>query len=411
MKATLARALMRNACALFDKDPTLLYSRAVQNEVFSMALRMLAALLLAVLPLSGLAGATERSAAVLLLPESDMDRELADDLTEVLISSVIEKSNRGFRVQGKETFRNSLSGRTAKSGATCVSEVACVREAATEMAIDLVLFGKVGKAANGYRLEVWLLATGAAKEKPYRQMVEGDVGKLIEEMEQVAKWALRPRTATLVFAVKPAGATITLDGKAVIDSSKPASVGAGKHVVAATAEGFEAGEVTIDCTTKAPCEAKLTLVKVAGDPPIGPIDPPPKTGHKESSVSSGTIVATSLLGGVALLAGGGSIYMYTRMKQAETDANNLIDEYCPNGTDCNVDEETFFEEFDPIVDNGNRDALISTVLAGVAGASAVAAVTILVIDIADGPDAKASKTAFQPHFSPDFTGATFGVTF
>jgi hypothetical protein len=376
-----------------------------------MALRIFAALLLAVLPLSGLAGATERSAAVLLLPESDMDRELADDLTEVLISSVIEKSNRGYRVQGKETFRNSLSGRTAKSGASCVSEVACVRTAASELAIDLVLFGKVGKAANGYRLEVWLLATGAAKEKPYRQHVEGDVGKLIEEMELVAKWALRPRTATLTFTVKPAGAKITLDGKAVIDSSKPASVNSGKHVVTASAEGFEAGEVTVECTTKAPCEARLTLTKVNGEPPLDPIDPPPETGAKGSSVSKGTIVATSVLGGVALLAGGGSFYMYTRMKQAETDANNLIDEHCPNGADCDVTEETFFDEFNPIIDGGERDALISTVLAGVAGASAVAAVTILVIDIANGPDSEGSKTAFQPHFSPDFTGATFGVTF
>jgi hypothetical protein len=378
-----------------------------------MALRMFAAILLAVLTLSGLAGATERSAAVLLLPESDMDRELADDLTEVLISAVIEKSNRGYRVQGKETFRNSLSGRSAKSGAACVSEVACVRTAASELAIDLVLFGKVGKAANGYRLEVWLLAAGADKEKPYRERVEGDVGKLIEEMEQVAKWALQPRTATLVFAVKPVGATVTLDGKAVTDSSKPASVKSGKHVVAASAEGFEAGEVTVDCTTKAPCKAQLTLTKVGGKPPVDPIEPPPKTEDKggRGRVSTGTIVATSVLGGVALLAGGSSFYMYTRMKQAETDANDLIDEYCPNGVDCDVTEADFFDEFDPIIEGGERDALISTVLAGVAGASAVAAVTILVIDIADGPDTEGSKTSFQPHISPDFTGATFGVTF
>ncbi len=377
-----------------------------------MALRIFAALLMAVLSLSGLAGATERSAAVLLLPESDMDRELADDLTEVLISSVIEKSNRGYRVQGKETFRNSLSERTAKSGGTCVSEVSCVRAAATELGLNLVLFGKVGKAANGYRLEVWLVAAGAEKEKPYRQRVEGDVGKLIEEMEQVAKWALQPRTATLTFAVQPAGAAITLDGKAVTDSSKPVSVVAGKHVVAATADGFKAGEVTVNCSVKAPCQAKLALAKAGGKPPVDPITPPPKTGDEPGNITTGTIVATSVLGGVALLAGGGSFYMYTRMKKAETDANDLIDEHCSNGTTCDVTQETFFDELDPITERGDRNALISTVLAGVAGASAVAAVTILVLDISDGPEGTTSpKTAFQPHFSPSFTGATFGVTF
>lgn len=377
-----------------------------------MALRIFAAVVLAVLSLSGLAGATERSAAVLLLPESDMDRELADDLTEVLISAVIEKSNRGYQVQGKETFKNSLSERTTKTGASCVSEVACVRTAASELGIDMVLFGKVGKAANGYRLEVWLLAAGAEKEKPYRERVEGDVGKLIEEMEKVAKWCLKPRQSTLAFAISPAGASVTLDGKTVADPNNPAGVAPGKHVVAAKATGFKAGEVTVDCIVTAPCTATLTLVREEGKQPVDPITPPIPTDKKQSNVSTGTIVASTVLGGVALLAGGGSFYMYTRMKQAETDANDLIDWYCPNGSDCSVTEEEFFDEFDPIVERGDRDALISTVLAGVAGASAVAAVTILVIDIADGPNGtEATKTVFQPHFSPDFTGATFGVTF
>ena len=377
-----------------------------------MALRMFAALLLAVLSLSGLAGATERSAAVLLLPESDMDRELADDLTEVLISAVIAESNRGFRVQGKETFKTSLAERTTKTGASCVSEVACVHTAAAELGINMVLFGKVGKAANGYRLEVWRIGDGAENEKPYREMVEGDVGKLIEEMEKVAKWSLRPRATTLAFAVTPAGSSVTLDGKPVANPSKPANVAAGKHLVAATAPGFKAGEVTVECTVEIPCTATLALAKEGGKPLVTPITPPPKTDEQPRNISTGTIVATSVLGGVALLAGGGSFYMYTRMKQAETDANDLIDWYCPNGSDCSVTQEEFFEEFDPIVEGGDRDALISTVLAGVAGASAVAAVTILVIDIADGPNGTtAPKTAFQPHFSPDFTGATFGVPF
>ena len=337
-----------------------------------MALRMFAALLLAVLSLSGLANATEQSAAVLLLPESDMDRELADDLTEVLISAVIEKSNRGYRVQGKETFRNALSERTAKTGAACVAEVPCVRNAAAENGIDLVLFGKVGKAANGYRLEVWLLTAGFEKEKPYRERVEGDVGKLIEEMEKVAVWALSPRTATLRLAVQPAGAAITVDGESVTDPSKPISVASGDHTVAASAEGFEAGEVTVACTVKVPCEAALTLVKKTDTTPVDPIEPPPKTDETPRNVSTGTIVASSLLGGLALLAGGGSFYMYTRMKQAETDAQDLIDEYCPDGTNCTVTEDEFFWDFDPIVEAGDRDAMISTVLAGVAGASGTA---------------------------------------
>jgi hypothetical protein len=377
-----------------------------------MTLRTCAALLLATLMIPGLATAADRSAAVLLLPESDMDRELADDLTEVLVSAVIEKSQRSYRMQGKESFRSALQERKASSGDLCVKEVECVRQAAVEMAIDLVLFGKVGKAANGYRLEVWMLAPGSEAEKPYRKRVEGDVGILIEEMEAVAVWALAPRNTSLTLTITPAGAKVTVDDQPVADATQPVPVALGDHTVAASATGFQAASVKVTCTANAPCEATLALTKAQGKTPEKPIEKPKPVDDGPEQVSTGTIVAASVLGGVALLAGGGSVYLYTQMKQAETDANDLIDTYCPDGINCSVTEGAFFDEFDPIVERGEKNALLATVLAGVAGASAVAAVTVLVIDIADGPNGPApKKTVFQPHISPDFTGATFGVTF
>ncbi len=376
-----------------------------------MTLRTCAALLLATLMIPGLATAADQSAAVLLLPESDMDRELADDLTEVLVSAIIEKSQRSYRMKGKESFRSALLERKASSGDLCVKEVQCVRQAAEEMAIDLVLFGKVGKAANGYRLEVWLLAAGSEAEKPYRKRVEGDVGILIEEMEAVAVWALAPRSVSLVLTIAPVGAQVSVDGKPITDPTQPIPVAVGDHTITASATGFQAANVKVTCTADAPCKASLTLTATE-ESPANPIAQPKPLDDSPEQVSTGTIVAASVLGGVALLAGGGSVYLYTQMKQAETDANDLIDTYCPDGSNCSVTEAAFFDEFDPIVERGEKNALIATVLAGVAGASAVAAVTVLVIDIADGPNGPApKKTVFQPHFSPDFTGASFGVTF
>jgi hypothetical protein len=244
--------------------------------------------------------------------------------------------------------------------------------------------------------------------------VEGDVGKLIEEMELVATWAMKPRDAMLTVTVEPDGAAVTVDGEPAPAIDKPFPVSPGAHVVAASAEGFVPGETSVECEADQPCTAALALVAVKPDKPDTPdkpIEPPPQTDTEGPLVSTGTIVTTAVLGAVALGAGGGAAYMFTRMKAAEGDANDLIDELCPDGTHCTVTEEEFFDQFDPITDRGSKNALWTNVLGGVAAASAVAAVTILVIDLADGREEAPARTSFTPVVGPDFSGVSFGLTF
>jgi hypothetical protein len=391
-------------------------------KVRIMKWKPLAISMLILLFCTGPALAQEKKGAILLQPESDMDRELADDLTEVLISAIIEKSKRTIRVEGKEGFKKTLVDRTSAGGNVCLKDIACVKKAAEELGIQFLLFGKVGKAANGYRIEVWRLAIGTGSDgKPYRKGITGDIGALIEEVEKVADWALKKPDTYLTVVVTPIGSTVKIDSKIVKALDKPIAVAPGAHKIQASKEGFVTASTDVTCAEGTTCTAKLALKKTSGKP----IEPPPDDKKKsggEPLLSTGTVVAVSVLGGVALLAGGGSVYFYTRMQAHEQDAKDTVAWLCP-GDVCPVPEEGYedskgewvdgFDDYlDPIIDKGQAASLWSNVLGGVAVASALAAGTVLAVDLASPPaPEKPRKTTLAPRVGPDFTGFSFEMTF
>ena len=70
----------------------------------------------------------------------------------------------------------------------------------------------------------------------------------------------------------------------------------------------------------------------------------------------------------------------------------------------------FDDYLDPIIKDGRNASILTNVLGGVAIASALAAGTVLIIDLASPPE-KAGKTSFAPQVTPDFTGFAFEMTF
>ncbi|MBM4354495.1 MAG: PEGA domain-containing protein [Deltaproteobacteria bacterium] len=383
-----------------------------------MSLRIpLAAFLLALL-LPGPVMAQEKNGAVLLQPESDMDRELADDLTEVLISAVIDKSGRAYRIEGKESFKKTLLDRKADDGNVCLASVECVRKVGTEMGLDLLVFGKVGKAMGGYRLEVWRLSTsGGPDPAPYRKRVTGDVGQLIVEVEALADWVLAPAVATLTVTTVPPEAAIQVDGKPGLGSGTAMEVSPGPHKVEVSMDGYTPQSVDVTCVQGQPCQANVTLVLVAKVPDKIPDripDKVPDDGDKGKGkpplLSTGTIVASSVLAGVAVASGIGSFVFYKRMTQAETDILNYATESCPKNK-CPMTVDEFNEGLDPITQRGENAALWANICGGVAIASAVGAATILVVDLATPPKAEPRKTVLAPVVAPDYSGFSFSITF
>ena len=385
-----------------------------------MSLRIPLAAALLVCFLHGPVTAQEKSGAVLLQPESDMDRELADDLSEVLISAVIDKSGRAYRVEGKESFKKTLMDRKTDDGNVCLASVECVRKVGMEMGLDLLVFGKVGKAMGGYRLEVWRLSTtGGPDPAPYRKRVTGDVGQLIEEVEALAGWVLAPAVATLTVTTVPPEAAILVDGKPGPGSGKPMEVSPGPHKVEVSYEGYTAQSVDVSCAQGQPCQADVTLVLLAKVPDKIPDKTPdkipdkaPEEGTKEKAplLSTGTVVASSVLAGLAVASGIGSFVFYKRMTQAETDILDYAKESCP-GNVCPMTVEEFNEGLDPITERGENAALWANVCGGVAIAAAVGAATVLIVDLATPPKEEPKKTSFAPVLSPDYSGFSFELTF
>jgi len=367
--------------------------------------------------------AQEKEGAVLLFPESDMDRELADDLTEVLISALIEKSGKSYKVLGKESFKKQLKETLAEGGASCLDKVEqwkkdtnvrlavpqCVRQVGKARGLKLLVFGKVGKARGGFRLEVWKLSmTDLPDRMPYRKRVPGDLAKLIEEVEAVSDWVLTPDNPYLTVVVNVKGADLFVDGKAVKYEGKPISVAPGKRLVEARKKGYEPGSATVTCQHERFCEAKLELKKiVVVAPPVddGKVKPPPPKVEERSTLWPYVWVFS----GVALLATGGTAYMYSEMLAHEQDAVDFRDETCPDGK-CSVSENEFYDGFDPIIADGEDAALWTNVLAGVAVGSAITAVTLMIVEASSDSPAP-STTYFTPLMGPDYSGFAFELTF
>ena len=351
--------------------------------------------------------AQQKNGAVLLLPDSDMDRELADDLTEVLISSLIEKSGKGYQIQGKEAFRKTLTETRSKDGSVCLAVTECVRKAGQLQNLDLLVFGRVGKAMGGYRLEVWKLSmTGIPDRIPYRKRISGDVGELIEEVEAVADWVLTPDNPFLTIDVSEKGVELLVDGKTIEYDGTPMSVAPGSHEVEARKEGFFDARVTVACQHEQPCLAKLVLNKKPPD--IGNIDQPDGEQGGEDDKTSWMPFVWGF-GAAAVLAAGGGVYMYTRMVTAQDDARAYIDDECPNNV-CKTDEKAFLEGLDPIIDRGDTNALWTNVLSGVAIGSAVGAATFLVLELLSGGTGD-DATGFAPVLSPSQVGVAFEYSF
>jgi hypothetical protein len=348
--------------------------------------------------------AQEKTGAVLLLPESDMDRELADDLTEVLISAVIDKSGKTMRIVGKEVFRKVLHDKKPAKGKKCIDDNECIRKAGKGQKFSLLLVGKVGKAKNGYRLEVWKLSMVDFPDRtPFRKRVPGDLAKLIGEVEAVATWAIKPDNPFLTIKVSEKEANIYLDGKMIKYDGKRISVPPGKRVVEARKIGFEDASAQVDCKPVSFCEVSIKLKKKVV------VKPPDDGGKKPGDTGSTLWPWIGALGGLAVVSAGGSIIFYSTMTTAEDDFNSLKDSGCPNGK-C-WETGTTRDEFDEIIDRGQEAQVWHQVFLGVSAAATVGAVTLLVLELTADKEPGKKTSWILPHVGPDYSGFAFEMTF
>jgi len=269
-----------------------------------------------------------KEGAILLLPESDLDQELAEDLNEVLIASLIDKSGKTYRIIGKEVFRKEVGEARLPGGGECLSgtNVECYRKVGVDRSLNLVVVGRVGKAMGGFRLEVTKISTTGIPDRTQRKRVPGELEQLIAEVESLADWILQPDHPYLRVTVSEPGASVTVDGQPYNDLQEPLRVTPGQHTVEATKEGFANASVQVSCEVGKYCEAALEMVAVEVVVDV-PVDPTEKKDPVVESSGGRYWPWAVVSGGVAVLSGLGAGYFYLEMNSKMDDIDGIRTEF------------------------------------------------------------------------------------
>ena len=137
--------------------------------------------------------------AVLILQTGVTSSELADNLTEVLLTNL---STRGkFHVVGKEVVKNQLGG-LEKRVLECVGNRTCVGNVATSLALDFLIVGTLGKLESTWMYNLYFIdaASGGERKRVHRR-VTGDLAKLIRSLDKSLAELLKPRVKPGVVRV------------------------------------------------------------------------------------------------------------------------------------------------------------------------------------------------------------------
>ena len=350
--------------------------------------------------------------AVILMGESGAEADLVADLGEVLVTALLQKSSNRYRFLGKEGVVTDLKKRRTQSGQVCIESNDCIRAYAMEAGLQLMVYGKVGKAAYGYWLIITKIGLTGIPDEIKKIKVEGGVTKLIENVEAAADWLLGPDRTWLQVSVDQEGAVLSLDDKEIGPvTAEPMEVAPGKHAVVLRKKGYEDYVSEIDCEQGTLCkvEATMAVAAAAVTPDKPPVKKPPKPKKTKAWQTLGWVFS-----GLTAASLGTAIYFTVALNKDAQRYDDRLKELCP-GKVCAVTEQNF--NADPTIisikDDGRSHALWANVTWIGAGVTGAAAVTFFLVDaFATGPSKKqAFLPPLQPVIAPGFTGLTFNLDF
>jgi hypothetical protein len=151
--------------------------------------------------------------AALILKTGDVDQDLADNLTEVLIARLAE-SRSGVALVGKEQLRARM-GQDERRALACIEDVACLGHIGVELGVTRIVVGTLGRRGGDYLYNLNLvdITTGKVENRIF-QLVAGKVDALIAAVQNTAATLFTPRVepgAIRVVAEKNRGAFVYLD--------------------------------------------------------------------------------------------------------------------------------------------------------------------------------------------------------
>jgi hypothetical protein len=150
--------------------------------------------------------------AVLILAASERDAELADNVTEMVISAVAKRG--GVEVAGKEEFRARLGGMSDQRAQGCLEEIACVGRTAVSLGVRRIVTGSVGTRGRQFLFSLNLhdVEAGRVENRVFR-LIEGSLDDLIKAIETGCQELFRAKVepGRIQVHTAPTGARVSID--------------------------------------------------------------------------------------------------------------------------------------------------------------------------------------------------------
>jgi len=150
--------------------------------------------------------------AVLVIATSDKDRDLADNLTEVIIAYAARHG--GFEIAGKEEFRARVGVESEQRAQACLDDVSCLGRAGVSLGVRRIVAGSVGTrgAQVLFSLNLDNVQEGRVESRVFR-LVEGGVDNLIAAVQEASSELFRPHVdpGKIQVASEPSGARVSID--------------------------------------------------------------------------------------------------------------------------------------------------------------------------------------------------------
>jgi hypothetical protein len=130
--------------------------------------------------------------AALILKTGTVDEELADNLTEVLISRLARRGD--HEIAGKEELKSKL-GIDDRAAADCMSNPGCLGRVGTELGVTRMVVGTLGKRGDDYvyNLNLIDIETGRVENRVFELVAGGKVQPLIAAVQSTADKLLEPK--------------------------------------------------------------------------------------------------------------------------------------------------------------------------------------------------------------------------
>jgi PEGA domain len=203
--------------------------------------------------------------AALILKTGSVDEELADNLTEVLISRLARRGD--HEIAGKEELKSKL-GVDDRAAADCMQNSGCLGRVGTELGVTRMVVGTLGRRGDDYvyNLNLIDIETGKVENRVFELVAGGKVDTLISAVQSTADKLLEPKVEPGAVRVtsETRGAMVYLD-EAFLGSTPVRRDGLepGAHQLRVEKEGHVGWAKDIEVPAGATMEVKVPLAALA----------------------------------------------------------------------------------------------------------------------------------------------------